>query len=82
MFRIFKSLKPVPLGRWNTDKPIDATLRLIDLANCDSCGTCAVPEKKPKMKVHIEERYLFVEGDVIDIGYRKKILCSNYKVYI
>ena len=25
MFRIFKSLKPVPLGRWNTDKPIDAT---------------------------------------------------------
>ena len=47
MFRIFKSLKPVPLGRWNTDKPVDATLRLIDLANCDSCGTCTVPEKKP-----------------------------------
>jgi len=64
MFRIFKSLKPVPLGRWNTDKPIDATLRLIDLANCDSCGTCTVPEKRPKI-----ERYLFVEGDVIDIGY-------------
>ena len=56
MFRIFKSLKPVPLGRWNTDKPIDATLRLIDLANCDSCGTCTVPEKRPKI-----EKYLFVE---------------------
>lgn len=79
MFRIFKSLKPVPLGRWNTDKPIDATLRLIDLANCDSCGTCTVPEKKPKMKVHIEERYLFVEGDVIDIGYMP--LPGSFELY-
>ena len=70
MFRIFKSLKPVPLGRWNTDKTIDATLRLIDLANCDSCGTCGITEPK---EIHIQERYLFVEGDVIDIGYIKPI---------
>ena len=45
----------------------------IDLANCDSCGTCAVPAEKPTVKVHIEERYLFVEGDVIDIGYIKTL---------
>ena len=46
MIRFFKSLKPVQLGRWKTDKSVDATLRLIDLANCDSCGTCTIPEKK------------------------------------
>ena len=68
MFRIFKSLKPVPLGRWKTDKSIDATLRLIDLANCDSCGTCTVPVKRPTMKVDIKEKFLSIEGDVIDIG--------------
>jgi len=62
MFRFFKSFKPVPLGRWSTDKPIDATLRLIDLANCDSCGacqTCEVPAER--LKIHIEEKYLFGE---------------------
>lgn len=60
---MFKQWKPVPLGRWNTNKPSQATLRLIDLANCDSCGTCPLPEKKPNV-----DRYLHVEGDVVDIG--------------
>tara|TARA_Y100000389_G_scaffold92752_1_gene89511 strand:- start:325 stop:558 length:234 start_codon:yes stop_codon:yes gene_type:complete len=77
MFRFFKSFKPVPLGRWSTDKPIEATLRIIDLANCDSCGgckTCGAPPEK--LKIHIEEKYLFVEGDVINIGKNpQKIPC-------
>ena len=64
MFRLLKQCKPVPLGRWNTNKPSQATLRLIDLANCDSCGSCAVPEKKAE-----KAQYLHVEGDVIEIGY-------------
>ena len=77
MFRFFKSLKPVPLGRWSTDKPVDATLRILDLANCDSCGACGTREvPTEKLKIHIEEKYLFVEGDVIDIGENpRKIPC-------
>lgn len=68
MLRIFKKIKPVHLGRWDTAKSNEAILRQIDLANCDSCGTCTVPNQK-KIKVHMRERYLFVEGDVIDLGY-------------
>jgi len=71
MFRLFKSFKPVPLGRWSTDKPIDITLRIIDLANCDSCGTCGVPVEKATMKINVEEKYLFIEGDVINIGHQE-----------
>lgn len=69
MLRLFKRVKPIRLGRWSTAKPNEAILRQIDLANCDACGTCTIPEQKKPIKVHIEERYLFVEGDVIDLGY-------------
>ena len=58
-------MKPLPLGRWRTDKPIDATMRMIDLANCDSCGTCNVPKEKDTLT----SEYIFVEGDEVDLGY-------------
>lgn len=76
MLRIFKKIKPVHLGRWDTAKSNEAILRQIDLANCDSCGTCAIP--KPK-KIHMQERYLFVEGDVIDLGYMP--LPGSFELY-
>lgn len=64
MFRyILKKNKPIRLGRWNTDKQTEATLRLIDLANCDSCGTCTVPKQKNKPK-----RYLYLDGDIVDVS--------------
>ena len=64
MFRLLKVIKPVALGRWKTDKPLDATLRLIDLANCDSCGTCTIPEQTPE-----EPTYLLVEDSVVNNSY-------------
>ena len=37
---------PPKLGRWQlTENNSDQQLRKIDLANCDSCGTCT-PQKK------------------------------------
>ena len=64
MFRYLKRVNPIRLGRWNTEKTVEETLRLIDLANCDSCGTCTVPKQETTL-----ERFVHVEGDVIDIGY-------------
>jgi len=65
MFRyILKKKNPIRLGRWDTNKQQEATLRLIDLANCDSCGTCTVPKQ-----THAPKRYLYVDGDIVDIGY-------------
>ena len=39
--RIFKKQKPLPLGRWAFNS-FNETQRKIDLANCDSCGTCGL----------------------------------------
>ncbi len=64
MFRFLKSFKPVVLGRWSTNKPTSAMLRSIDLANCDSCGTCGVPEK---LVIKIKEKYLFIEVVAISV---------------
>ena len=58
-----KPQKALPLGRWQTDKAIADSMRLADLANYDSCGTCGLPQyKKP------ENEYLSIGDDVIDIG--------------
>ena len=59
-----KTQKSLPLGRWNTDKAITVKMRLADLANYDSCGTCGIPESKPPV-----DKYIGIEDDVIDIGY-------------
>ena len=45
MFRnILSKSKHIKLGRWNTHKKNDAIIRQIDLANCDSCGTCGIQD--------------------------------------
>lgn len=59
-----KTQKALPLGRWNTDKAITVQMRLADLANYDSCGTCGIPESKP-----LADKYIGIEDDVINIGY-------------
>lgn len=57
-----KTQKALPLGRWQTGVTKDEIERKADLANCDSCGTCSVPENKLKMSTFM------VGDDVIDIG--------------
>jgi len=43
LFRL-KSFTPPKLGRWQlTENNSMQQLRKIDLANCDSCGTCTPP---------------------------------------
>lgn len=58
MFR--RAMKQLPLGRWQTDKTMRESMRLADLANYDSCGTCGMPEK---------DTWIALEDDVIDVGY-------------
>ena len=36
------------------------SMRMADLANYDSCGTCGMPEK---------DTWIALEDDVIDVGY-------------
>lgn len=65
MLRRLLSMKPhksLPLGRWQTGVTNDEIERKADLANCDSCGTCSVPENKQKTSTFM------VGDDVIDIG--------------
>ena len=55
MFRnIFRKSKNIKLGRWNTNKKSDTINRQIDLANCDSCGTCGINDSKSiKIKIRL-----------------------------
>jgi hypothetical protein len=75
MIRLFgrKPQKMLPLGRWQTDKAITDSMRLADLANHDSCGTCGIPEYNPP-----KDKYLTVGDDVIDIG----IVPYSFHLYI
>ena len=58
-----KSQKPLPLGRWTTQTTANEMERRADLANCDSCGTCSVPEN------HGHKTSTFVvQDDIIDVG--------------
>ena len=57
-----KTQKALPLGRWQTGVTINEIDRKADLANCDSCGTCGVPEHKTKTSTFM------VGDDVIDVG--------------
>lgn len=63
--RFFTKNKPNKLGRWQIS---DAAVqhRKVDLANCDSCGTCTIPEPIDDMTE--EELYMHVELGVIPIG--------------
>jgi hypothetical protein len=56
MFRnILRKSKNIKLGRWSTNKKNDDINRQIDLANCDSCGTCSISDYNKK-KVNIKIR--------------------------
>jgi len=57
MFKWFKKAKPIPLGRW----AFEHVERKIDLANCDSCGTCAPPQPPLKLKY----KYMIVDDDIV-----------------
>lgn len=65
MFRnIFKkSNKQLLLGRWKTNNNLIDINRKIDLANCDSCGTCNVPDYKQSV-----EKMIVVDDDIVDIN--------------
>lgn len=75
MFRILSKAKQTPLGRWKTDKPITVSMRLADLANYDSCGTCGIPNYNSP-----PEKYISVADDVIDIGYTH-VLPGVYEIH-
>lgn len=59
---LFKPHKALPLGRWQTNTTFETIERKADLANCDSCGTCSIPEKEHKTSTFM------VGDDIIDIG--------------
>jgi len=77
LFKIFKKQKPTPLGRWALNS-VRETQRKIDLANCDSCGTCGLENyKKQTIKVSenklfgknkTNDKYLLCADDIIDLG--------------
>tara|TARA_B110000008_G_scaffold278706_1_gene323296 strand:+ start:3628 stop:3897 length:270 start_codon:yes stop_codon:yes gene_type:complete len=77
LFKIFKKQKPVPLGRWALNS-LNETQRKIDLANCDSCGSCGLKQYKKKTTIKVSEtklfenkisdKYLLCEDDIIDFG--------------
>lgn len=69
MFRLLgrKPQKALQLGRWKTDKSTTVSMRLADLANYDSCGTCGLPDYSEK--VEESEEYIAVADDVIYIAY-------------
>lgn len=48
MYR-FLPVKKIKLGRWDTEKGTREIMRVLDLANYDSCGTCSIPEY-PKLE--------------------------------
>ena len=67
MFKnLFKGTKPVVLGRWSTNTTTDIIERRIAMAHCDNCGTCKVPETKPKITI---KPMVVLNDDVIDLGY-------------
>ena len=69
MFRLLgrKPQKALQLGRWKTDKTTTASMRLADLANYDSCGTCGLPDYAEK--VEESEKYVAVADDVVYVSY-------------
>ena len=58
----FKPHKALPLGRWTTQTTANEIERRADLANCDSCGTCSVPENREKTSTFM------IQDDIVDIG--------------
>lgn len=62
------SNKKIPLGRWSTDKGPKEMMRIADLANYDSCGTCGLPDIQPDIAVEVskvQEKYVSLEDDLI-----------------
>lgn len=56
LLRLFKKTKKIRLGRWDTNVSLQTLQRKIDLANCDSCGTCTIalqPKKKTEEKLDV-----------------------------
>lgn len=54
MFRnILSKNKRIKLGRWNTHKKNEDIINQIDLANCDSCGTCGIHDYSNKQNKQI-----------------------------
>lgn len=56
MFRkiLRRSSTNIKLGRWDTNKRNETINRQIDLANCDSCGTCGINDyKSVKIKIKL-----------------------------
>ena len=54
----------IKLGRWDTNKTSVAEMRLADLANCDSCGTCGLSNCN-KHYLHIGDDVIVIEPDIL-----------------
>ena len=65
---LFKTTKPLVLGRWSTGTSKEIIERRIAMAHCDNCGTCTVPENTTREKISIKPMVI-LEDDVIDLGY-------------
>lgn len=67
--RLLKSSKPTVLGRWSINT--DTAIRRAELAHCDNCGTCSIPEEKEYIQETQEKitTMLIVDDDIIDFTY-------------
>lgn len=67
MFKnLFKSTKPIVLGRWSVDTATANTRAA--LANCDNCGTCTPYSKPPLIpRPPVQPSMLVVGDDIIDL---------------
>jgi hypothetical protein len=73
MFKnLFKSSKPIVLGRWSVDTATANTRAA--LANCDNCGTCTPYQSPPRSPK--QPSMLVVGDDVIDL--RGAMLAGAY----
>ena len=69
---MFKHIGKIPLGRWRTNKPVEATLRLIDLANCDSCGTCGTIQRVDNKFLSKQTKHKLQDKEKNMITYNKQ----------
>ena len=64
--RLFKPSKPTVLGRWSINT--ETAIRRAELAHCDNCGTCSIPEEKEPIQEKIT-KMIIVDDDVINFTY-------------
>ena len=62
--RFFTKSKPIKLGRWAVDESQRLKNVKIDLANCDSWGTCGTTTKVKKNKLKVSDKEVLMAAQL------------------